>query len=151
MAAVERIVVQATALDKAAFAAKAKKLDMPLSELMRRGAFAYQSSDTDAELGALAEAAMYFSTHCLQDPKGVSVGAVPFLHLFGIVAGGWQLMRGAVAAQKKIDAGDNDPFYISKVLTARFFADHALAAAKGLAYTVKNGGAAAVAITDEMF
>ncbi len=57
MAAVERIVVQATALDKAAFAAKAKKLDMPLSELMRRGAFAYQSSDTDAELGALAEAA----------------------------------------------------------------------------------------------
>ena len=57
MAAVERIVVQATAQDKAAFAAKAKKLDMPLSELMRRGAFAYQSSDTDAELGALAEAA----------------------------------------------------------------------------------------------
>ena len=57
MAAVERIVVQATAQDKAAFAAKAKKLDMPLSELMRRGALAYQSSDTDAELGALAEAA----------------------------------------------------------------------------------------------
>ena len=57
MAAVERIVVQATAQDKAAFAAKARLLDMPLSELMRRGAFAYQSSDTDAELGALAEAA----------------------------------------------------------------------------------------------
>ena len=57
MAAVERIVVQATAQDKAAFAAKARKLDMPLSELMRRGALAYQSSDTDAELGALAEAA----------------------------------------------------------------------------------------------
>ena len=57
MAAVERIVVQATTQDKAAFAAKARKLDMPLSELMRRGALAYQSSDTDAELGALAEAA----------------------------------------------------------------------------------------------
>ena len=57
MAAVERIVVQTTAQDKAAFVAKARKLDMPLSELMRRGAFAYQSSDADAELGALAEAA----------------------------------------------------------------------------------------------
>ncbi len=102
-------------------------------------------------VGALAEAAMRIGTHCMQDPKGVSVGAVPFLHLFGIVAGGWQLMRGAVAAQKKIDAGDKDPFYASKVLTARFFADHALAAAKGLAYTVKNGGAAAIAVTDEMF
>lgn len=57
MAAVERIVVQATAQDKKAFAAKAKKLDLPLSELMRRGAFAYQSSETDAELQALAVAA----------------------------------------------------------------------------------------------
>lgn len=57
MAAVERIVVQATVQDKKAFVAKAKKLDLPLSELMRRGAFAYQSSETDAELSALADAA----------------------------------------------------------------------------------------------
>lgn len=56
-AAVERIVVQTTAQDKKAIAAKAKKLELPISELMRRGAFAYQSSDTDAELGALADAA----------------------------------------------------------------------------------------------
>ena len=60
-------------------------------------------------------------------------------------------MRGAVAAQKKLDAGETDPFYTSKILTARFFADHVLSAARGLAYTVKNGGPAAVAITDEMF
>lgn len=57
MAAVERIVVQATTQDKRAFAAKAKKLDLPLSELMRRGAFAYQSSEMDAELGSLADTA----------------------------------------------------------------------------------------------
>ena len=57
MAAVERIVVQATPQDKKAFAAKAKKLDLPLSELMRRGAFAYQSSETDTELASLADAA----------------------------------------------------------------------------------------------
>jgi hypothetical protein len=56
-AAVERIVVQATAQDKKAIVAKAKKLDLPISELMRRGAFAYQSSDSDDEIGALADAA----------------------------------------------------------------------------------------------
>jgi hypothetical protein len=56
-AAVERIVVQATARDKKAIAAKAKKLDLPVSELMRRGAFAYQAEDADAELAALADAA----------------------------------------------------------------------------------------------
>lgn len=55
--AVERIVVQATPQDKKAIAAKAKKLDLPISELMRRGAFAYELSDSEDELGALADAA----------------------------------------------------------------------------------------------
>ncbi len=55
--AVERIVVQATAQDKKAIAAKAKKLAMPVSELMRRGAFAYRADEADAELAALADAA----------------------------------------------------------------------------------------------
>lgn len=55
--AVERIVVQTTVGDKKAITAKAKKFDMPVSELMRRGAFAYASSEADEELGALADAA----------------------------------------------------------------------------------------------
>ena len=55
--AVERIVVQATAQEKTAIVAKAKKLDLPISELMRRGAFAYKSDDANAELVALAGAA----------------------------------------------------------------------------------------------
>lgn len=55
--AAERIVVQATAADKRAIADKAKKLDIPISELMRRGAFAYQVDEHEAELDALAQAA----------------------------------------------------------------------------------------------
>lgn len=55
--AVERIVVQATAQDKRAIAAKAKRLALPISELMRRGAFAYESSESDAEIANLADAA----------------------------------------------------------------------------------------------
>ena len=42
---------------KKAIAAKAKKLDLPISELMRRGAFAYETSEADGELSALADAA----------------------------------------------------------------------------------------------
>jgi len=56
-AAVERIVVQATAQEKKAIAAKAKRLGLPISELMRRGARAYESAEADEELGALADAA----------------------------------------------------------------------------------------------
>ncbi len=56
-AAIERIVVQATPQDKKAIVAKAKKLNLPISELMRRGAFAYESEEAGHELGALADAA----------------------------------------------------------------------------------------------
>jgi hypothetical protein len=55
--AVERIVVQATAIDKKAITAKAKRMDLGVSELMRRGAFAYESDASEAALGSLADAA----------------------------------------------------------------------------------------------
>jgi hypothetical protein len=55
--ATERIVVQATPQDKKVIAAKAKRLGLPISELMRRGAVAYESGESDADLVVLAEAA----------------------------------------------------------------------------------------------
>jgi hypothetical protein len=73
--AVQRIVVQATSQDKKAFAAKARKLDMPLSELMRRGAFAYATDESDAELGAFANAARLAA-----DRAGAAIdGALDFI------------------------------------------------------------------------
>jgi hypothetical protein len=67
-AVVQRIVVQTTAQEQKAIATKAKKLRMPISELMRRGALAYEPSHTDQELAALAEAA----------ERGISMPAPPF-------------------------------------------------------------------------
>jgi hypothetical protein len=55
--AIARIVVQATAQDKKAIVARAKRLKLPISELMRRGAFAYEPNEADEELGALADSA----------------------------------------------------------------------------------------------
>jgi hypothetical protein len=56
-AAIDRIVVQTTPQEKQAIIAKAKKLGLPISELMRRGATAYEPADAAEELGALADAA----------------------------------------------------------------------------------------------
>jgi rhamnose utilization protein RhaD (predicted bifunctional aldolase and dehydrogenase) len=56
-AAIERIVVQATPQEKKAIVAKARRLGLPISELMRRGAAAYESAETNAELGTLADRA----------------------------------------------------------------------------------------------
>lgn len=55
--AIERVVVQITSADKRKIEAKAKKLGLPLSEMMRRSAFSYTSETEDADLGALANRA----------------------------------------------------------------------------------------------
>ncbi|HQW35173.1 MAG TPA: acyl-CoA dehydrogenase C-terminal domain-containing protein [Thermoflexales bacterium] len=113
--------------------------------------FAAMKKGFEMGVMALGEAAMHIATSVMKDPKGTSVGAAPLLELFGIVAGGWQLFRGAIAAQKKIDAGEADPFFKNKVITARFYADHVLAKSRGLAYTVKNGAPGAMAMGVEEF
>jgi len=100
-------------------------------------------------VAAVAEAATYIATNFSQDIKGVHVGAVPFLRLMGIVSGGWQLARAALVAQAKIAAGDKDPYYTTKIATTRFYADHILSQAPGLAQTVIKGGAGALAVSEE--
>lgn len=52
-----RIVVQIAPEDKRKITEKARVLKIPLSELMRRGAFAYSTMADDVDLGALADAA----------------------------------------------------------------------------------------------
>jgi hypothetical protein len=101
-------------------------------------------------VGALVEAGTYVATQFGSDVRGVAAGAVPFLKLAGIVSGGWMMARAALAAQAKIAGGDSDPFYATKIATARFYADHVLAQAPGLAQVVVNGGASALAIPEEM-
>lgn len=56
--AIERIVVQASRQEKKAISAKARRLGLPVSELMRRGAAAYEPAEADEELGVVADAAM---------------------------------------------------------------------------------------------
>ena len=84
-----------------------------------------------------------------KDPRTQFAGAVPFLMLMGIVAGGWQMARAALAAERK---KSQDPaFYEAKIATARFYADHVLAQAPGLRNTVVNGAADVMALSEDQF
>ena len=85
-----------------------------------------------------------------QDVQGVFAGAVPFLRLMGIVAGGWQMARAALAAEKQLASGDR-PFLEAKLATARFYADHLLVQAPGLRDTVVKGGGAVMAVPEDQF
>jgi acyl-CoA dehydrogenase len=99
---------------------------------------------------ALSSAVEHILAKYSVDPRKVMVGAVPFLRLFGIVAGGWQLARGALVATDRLAEGNGDrAFYAGKIASARFFADHVLAAAPGLAHTVIHGGESGMLLSEE--
>ena len=84
------------------------------------------------------------------DPKAAFSGAVPFLKLMGIVCGGWQMARAALVAEKRLNEGAADAaFYKAKISTARFFADHVLVQAPGLADTMVRGSAGVMAVPEE--
>ena len=86
------------------------------------------------------------------NPRAAHAVAVPYLTLWGLVTGGWQLGRGALAAQKHLTAGFGDArFLVAKIQTARFYADGLLPTAAGLAQAVTASGDATVALAAEQF
>jgi len=84
-----------------------------------------------------------------KDAHATFAGAVPFLKLCGIVAGGWQMARAALAAEKGLSSDRN--FCEAKIATARFYGDHVLVQAPGLRDTVVKGAAGVMALNEEQF
>ncbi|OBV39327.1 acyl-CoA dehydrogenase [Janthinobacterium psychrotolerans] len=106
-----------------------------------------------AEGSAALEAVVeYVVANIKTDIKAVFAGSVPYLKLAGIVLGGWQMARAAVAAQQRLGEGSGDAaFYKAKISTARFFADHVLSQAPGLRAAIVDGSAGVMALSEEQF
>ena len=105
-----------------------------------------------AGAAAVGEAVDFILAKAGTDPRVVFAGAVPFLKLMGIVAGGWQMARAALAAERRLASGAGDkPFYEAKIATARFFGDYVLTQASGLRASVVEGGAAVMALSEDQF
>jgi hypothetical protein len=68
------------------------------------------------------------------------------------VTGGWQMARAALAAHRRLKGGEGDAaFLTSKIVTARFFADHHLSQAPGFCTAVIRGAAATLALEEAQF
>ncbi len=82
-----------------------------------------------------------------KDAKAASGVAVPYLKLFGTVAGGWMMARAALVAQARLEdpAADRD-FLEAKLATARFYAEHVLPQATPLAREVTRGAGSVLAL-----
>jgi acyl-CoA dehydrogenase len=105
------------------------------------------SASLDSGIQALEKAVQFVVS--ATDPRTSAAGSVPFLELFAIVAGGWQMARAAGVARRQLDAGEGDAaFQRAKLITARFYADHVLSAASGLAHAVLHGADATLAMED---
>ena len=78
--------------------------------------------------------------------------AVPYLKLWGLLVGGWQLGRGALIASERLSAGEGDgDFLRAKITTARFYAEALLPQAEALAQSITEGSDAALALTADQF
>ena len=68
-------------------------------------------------------------------------GAVPYLNLFAVTAGGWVLAKEALAAQQRLAGREGDPaFNEAKLLGARFYAEQFLAPAAASLPAITGGG-----------
>jgi hypothetical protein len=87
-----------------------------------------------------------------KNPNAAFAGAVPFLKLMGIVAGGWQMARAALAAQRLLSSQQGDKSFLqAKVVTAQFFAEQVLVQAPGLRDTVVKGASGVMALSEDQF
>ena len=85
-------------------------------------------------------------------PRVAHAVAVPYLRLWGLVAGAWQLGRGALVAAKHLADGVGDArFLAAKIHTARFYAEALLPQAAGLARGVTDSGEATMSLAAEQF
>jgi alkylation response protein AidB-like acyl-CoA dehydrogenase len=101
---------------------------------------------------AMEECTAFILMYFEEDPREVLGVAVPVLQLFWLASVGWQLGRSALAAQRHLEAtADDRDFLETKVMTARFFAEHWMPAIGGLRREVRNGSVSLLAIKDAQF
>jgi len=89
--------------------------------------------------------------HAKTDPNAVFAGSVPYLLLGGNLVAGWQLARALLVAERELAAGKEADFMRTKILTARFYADHLLSRAGGQRDSIVEGHAAVSAMAPESF
>ncbi len=104
-----------------------------------------------AALDALEDATRYYLQNAAADPDLGSAVGFEYLMLAGNVVCAWLMGRSAIAAQKRLDTGSSDSFYVHKISTAIYFAEHVLPRAQAQALMVKAGSASIMGIDADVF
>ena len=101
-------------------------------------------------LKALNETSQWIGMNAMADLNKAFACGVPYLRLWGVVAGGWQMARAAAIAARKIAAGDPEAdFYQAKLATAKFYATHVLSQGAWFARQITEGSADVMGLSEE--
>jgi len=96
----------------------------------------------DQAIQAYDGAVAFILEYAQSNIRAVFAASVPYLMLAGIVHGGWQMARAALACQRQLAEGSTDPFYRAKLSTALFYGAQILPRALSLSAAVRAGDVA---------
>ncbi len=103
-------------------------------------------------LVALNETSQWIGMNAMGDLHTAFACSVPYLRLWGAIAGGWQMARAAQISASKIAAGDPEAeFYRAKLATAAFYATHVLSQAAWFKRQIVDGSGAVMRLTGAQF
>jgi len=104
-----------------------------------------------AAIGAVEQSVNWVLDSQAVDPRLSAAASVNYLKLWGIVVGGWQMVRAAVVCLEDLEVGREAVFARAKLGSAAFFAAQILPQADSLARIITQGSAAVLVATDEAF
>ena len=88
---------------------------------------------------AFLDAVDFIAGSAKASPNAAYAGSVPYLMLAGNLMAGWQMGRALLAAQDGLNEGEDVDFMKSKIVTARFYAEHILVKVPGLRDAIVGG------------
>jgi len=122
------------------------------SKLAAAGSLGDMRGNLKDAIDGLEQATRWIVDRFPRDARAVAAVSVPYLKLFGTVAGGWMMARAALIASEQLKQPDADrEFLEAKLATARFYAEHELPNAAALAREVVHGAASVLALDPGRF
>jgi hypothetical protein len=94
---------------------------------------------------------MWLMQNGLANPDNAGAASTDYLHLFGLVALAYMWALQAKAAQARIDGGDSDPFYATKLTLARYYMARILPETATRLTRLKTGSELVMALAAEAF
>jgi hypothetical protein len=131
--------------------AEMRALDGELAK--QKGAeFAAIRRELSAAVAALGEAVDWMVPAYGSDSPAAHAASVPYLRLWGLTAGGWQMAQAALIAARHLAKGGRDAeFHRAKIATARFYADYHLPQTTALKHAILTAGESVLALATDQF